>query len=99
MTVTIYGASDDLIEVEGDIRDEFTLQDDDDGDYLAFSDGTVLHVEYGSEGIWRIHQSVKGAAEFANVPGDDPEDNYTDRVTLTGDVGWVVHGRQLVRKS
>jgi len=37
----VYGASDDLIEIKGDIREEFSRYDSE-GDYLAFSDGTVL---------------------------------------------------------
>lgn len=38
MAVTIYGASDDLIEVEGDIDEEFTYDDQGgDGDLIALS--------------------------------------------------------------
>ncbi len=44
-TVTVYGASDDLVEIEGDIRDELYASDNNPA-HLAFSDGTVLSVEY-----------------------------------------------------
>lgn len=101
MTVTIYGASDDLIEVEGDLREEFNPYSNDDAepDYLAFSDGTVLSVVYAKDGCWRINRVVTGAAvyEKSEAEGSDT-DNYSDRVTLTGDsLTWVVFGSRLVR--
>lgn len=102
-TVTIYGASDGLIEVEGDISEEFNptsrFSDDDecDGGLLVFSDGTVLNVAYTEEGVWRITPIAKGSARMEKVEavsGDD--DNYSDRVTLTGDLKWVVFGETFV---
>lgn len=92
--VTIYGASDDLIELEGDIREEFSCYGDDEGNYLAFSDGTVLHIVYNDEGVWRITPKAKGTAKMEKTEAVSSEDdNYTDRVTLTGDVRWCVHGK------
>lgn len=93
MTISITGASDDLIEIEGDIREEFYLKDEDDGDLLAFSDGTVLRIAYTKDGIWRISPVMKGNAAYKNdqaVSADD--DIYSDIVTLDGDFAWVVHG-------
>ena len=55
--IKVYGASDDLIEVEGDIREEFTaLFDchDNVGGILAFSEGTIVRIVYDIDGIWRI---------------------------------------------
>lgn len=89
MSITIYGASDDLIEIDGDISEEFTYADN---NLLAFSDGTILRIEYGYSGVWRISPVVRGAASLAieQAPeGDD--DNYSDRATLDGAV-WVVYG-------
>ena len=57
-TVTIYGASDDLIEVKGDLTEEFNPGGDGPS-FLAFTDGTILSVEYGKSGMWgirRIHE-------------------------------------------
>jgi hypothetical protein len=51
--VTIYGASDDLIEVEGSIEEEFNV-DSDRPHHLAFPEGSVLKVVYDEDGIWRI---------------------------------------------
>ena len=92
--LTIYGASDDLIEVEGDISEEFTALDDD-GSLLAFSDGTVLRVRYTRDGIWRIEPLARGTARLeivSAVSGDD--DNYSDRATLDapGGIAWAVKG-------
>jgi len=94
MSVTVHGASDDLIEIDGDISEEFGAYDSDedgDGKLLAFSDGTVLRVKHGS--VWRITPVVTGSAALAIVqcPEDDDE-NYSDAATLDGDVRWVVLG-------
>ncbi len=95
--ITVYGSSDDLIEVEGAIREEFTYLDGDgrDGDLLAFSDGTVLRIHYTAHGVWRITPIVRGRAHI-DVAQADEGGGYTDRVTLSGDLGcsnpWVVHG-------
>jgi hypothetical protein len=95
-TIEVYGASDDLIEVEGDIREEFNLAGDE-GNLLAFSDGTILRIAYGDQGVWRISTVKQGMAvvDIAQAPEGD-EDNYSDRATLTLEddfhFGWVVHG-------
>src|SRR5712691_13232507 len=92
-TVTIYGASDDLIEIEGDINEEFTLEDEDEGDLLAVSDGTILRINYMNDGVWRIALVQRGTSEVAveQAPEGD-EDNYSDRATITGEIAWVVQG-------
>lgn len=100
--VTIYGASDDLIEVEGAISEEFSAYDMGDGMYLAFSDGTVLHVQYGAndEGMWRIGLRSRGTATYEHTPATDERDDYSDRVTLTGDnLRWCVLGKSMAKAS
>ena len=50
----IYGASDDLIEVDGDLREEYNA---DKGTFtLAAPDGAGvrIHVKYESTGTWRV---------------------------------------------
>lgn len=58
MPITVYGASDDLIEIDGDIREEFPYiehQSTDGGaDLIAVSDGTVLRIEFTRAGTWSI---------------------------------------------
>lgn len=89
--VTIYGASDDLIEIEGDIREEIYANDET-GNFLAFSDGTILSVNYGKEGIWRVNRLQAGSAAMDKIEATDPDGDYTDRVTLRGDIKWVCGG-------
>ena len=96
-TVTVYGASDDLIEIEGDIRDEISPNDEHPAK-LAFSDGTVLSVKYDDDGCWRVNRVAEGSAKMEKVEAEGPDtDNYTDRVTLTGDIKWVVAGNWMGR--
>lgn len=99
--VVVYGASDDLIEVEGVVTEEFSATDINLGDgeatgrILAFSDGTVLEVLYGqgTEAFWRIRRLAIGTAKYELVEADDEETNYSDRATLTGDdLKWVIGG-------
>jgi len=98
MRVTIYGASDDLIEVEGALSEEFNPHGRDKGDYLVFSDGTVLSVQYAEDGCWRINRLVAGSASYAKADATGADAEYSDRVTLTGDaLTWVVFGSELVR--
>lgn len=93
MTVTIYGASDDLIEVEGDLREEYDGYED--PAVLAFGDGTVVAIQYGvGGGFWRINRLAEGTATFTKSEATDEDDDYTDRVTLTGDLKWMVYGKQ-----
>lgn len=101
MAITVNGASDDLIEVEGDIREEFTYEDTDkEGDLLAFSDGTVLRVQFGA--VWRITPVVRGNAVLTIkqcVEDDNDDGEYTDVATLDGDIRWVVQGVALAKKQ
>lgn len=101
-TITVTGASDDLIEVDGAIREEFNARDTDrggDGNLLAFSDGTVLHIDYTRAGVWRIAPLARGTATLTidQCSGDEDDDRYTDVATLAGDVRWVVHGNRIER--
>jgi hypothetical protein len=57
MATKIYGESDDLIEIEGDVDGEVNSYGEDHGTLLIFSDGTLLEVMYGKEddvAIWSI---------------------------------------------
>lgn len=98
MSVTIYGYSDDLIEVEGDIEDEFSYKDDDKGDVLSFSNGTVLRIEYSSDGLWKI-VALAGAehvtVEYSAIDAESSE--YSDRVMVDGDISWVTHGSTVTK--
>lgn len=91
MAVTVYGSSDDLIEVEGDVLEEFYLPTEGDS-LLAFSTGVVLRIDYTEDGVWRI-TPLAGGSDVTLTPAEGPDsDNYSDRAELVGPVGWVVLG-------
>lgn len=102
--VTVYGASDDLIEVEGAITEEFNPpygSDDDAINYLGFSDGTVLAVVYDADGCWRITPRVIGPhTKYEVVQATNADKDYSDRATLTNlgysseEFKWVVFGTE-----
>lgn len=100
-TIEIYGASDDLIEVEGDISEEFNPDLDGDApNILAFSDGTLLEVSYTSEGLWKITRTAKGSAQYSTLfEATDPDGEYSDKVQMRGDIRWVAlaSGGQIAR--
>lgn len=85
MATQVYGCSDDLVEIEGELTGEYgcygTDDDDDLGVILAFSDGTVLAVRYGKNGqaIWGVTALRKGDL-FDRIDACDDEDaeRYSD---------------------
>ena len=96
--ITVYGASDDLIEVNGAISEEFNPAHDDEPSYLGFSNGVVLKVTYDDEGLWRIQPRANAhlvTIDFAigeDAPRrEDGSSGYSDRATIE-DAAWVVFG-------
>ena len=85
--VRISGASDDLIEIGGDIIEEFSPADTDEF-FIVASDGTALSGVY--DGTWRFTLHTRGSAEMEKreAPADD-DDDYSDVITLRGDIAWV----------
>jgi hypothetical protein len=90
VSVTVYGSSDDLIEVDGDINAEFYAGVGDDGDLLVFSDGTIVRITYTEAGVWRIAAvTQQSPGSLVQAPEDD-DDNYSDRLTIDADnIRWV----------
>lgn len=89
--IKVYGANDDLIEVEGDIREEF-YADDAEATILGFSDGTLLSVEFDRDGIWRIRRLALGSAGYRHTEAVDAGIGHSDTVELDGAIAWVVFG-------
>ena len=99
--VVIYGLSDDLIEVEGDIEEEFNPAYGSSTSRLCFSDGTILSIVYG--GMWKIELLNAGTAVYEKIYEAVEDDtrvkvmgkypDYSDVVTLNGDVKFVTFGR------
>ncbi len=99
MSIILYGSSDDLIELEGDIQEEFTLAavEDDDTMIVGFSNGILVRIRYTSEGVWRITPIV-GDVSIVQAPEGD-EENYTDRATIEGNIEWAVCAGQHARRK
>jgi uncharacterized protein (DUF2237 family) len=76
MTTRVYGASDDLIEFEGDVYGEvgcYGTDDQEHGVLVICSDGTLMDVKYGKgdQGIWGITLIKQGDLFDKIVPCDD----------------------------
>ncbi|MCA1603776.1 MAG: hypothetical protein LC776_19770 [Acidobacteria bacterium] len=98
MSVTSYGAGDDLIKVEGDVDEEFTgAAASTDGAVLAIPDGTVVRVRRDGNGVWRINPVARGGRllSLKQAPREDDEDNYSDHATIHGLITWVVPGNSI----
>lgn len=90
--VVIYGASDDLIEVEGDINAE--LCDTNGKQCVVFSDGTVIQVRYTDLGTWSlslVNMGTKCITKWTPNEGSDSR-LYSDRMEVEGDFEWLVLG-------
>lgn len=99
----IYGASDDLVEIEGDIREEFSLPGDDKM-YIATSNGFVIEVIY--DGDWKMmprQTPNTTGGHYDYYPAGTKEavylvkSDYTDVIVLKGDFEWIVGGSNYVR--
>lgn len=99
----ITGASDDLIEIEGELREEFSAYncESDDG-RIACSDGTLLKVEYDENGIWRFTALVKGSLYNRKVEGDIEADTF-DEVYFKPGLKWIAFAKnmqtEVIRKA
>ncbi len=92
--VTLSGASDDLIELDGDLLEEWEgVGADEEPIFVGFSDGTLASVRFGVDGsYWRINVLWRGTATITHEPATDEDDDYSDKLTLEGDIAWVVCG-------
>jgi len=74
--IKVYGASDDLVEVEGDKNweDEYGCYDKD--VIIYFNDCTVLRMHY--DGAWKATVENKGSSEYTITPLIDDDDYYSD---------------------
>lgn len=103
--IRIYGASDDLIEIEGDIGEEFPYYGD--PVLLAFSEGTILRVVFDRDGIWRITPVFRGRARLTHIicnPDPFDDSDYSDVVHLFDEeqdepVQWVALATDYARRK
>lgn len=104
MTI-IFGASDDLIEIEGDVYDEVPVNDDKPVSFSA-SDGTSGSITYGKGGMWEIAVKKEGdkLLYWEKNKGEDGDHDkleiaglvsaYSDAVVLKDGIEWVKIGRK-----
>ncbi|MDU6856077.1 MAG: hypothetical protein E6370_17340 [Clostridiales bacterium] len=84
----ITGASDDLIEIEGELVEEFDCFNCKNGT-LACSDGTLLTVDYDKDGLWRFGIRFKGSLFDKKEEGSVDEDT-NDKVFFKPGMKWIV---------
>lgn len=96
MSTKIYGASDDLIEFEGDVRGEvgcYGTHESEHGVMIVCSDGTLLEVKYGKLGlaIWGITPIAQGAL-FDHIDSCVNEDAkiYSDIAHFKDGMKWCI---------
>lgn len=81
----IYGASDDLLEFDGEIYGEIGYYDSskEDAILVKVSDGTEFSAYYNESGLWKIELTVKGTHFESLTEATDPDsDNYSDVLIL-----------------
>ncbi len=71
----IYGASDDLLEIDGEYSEEMNPPDDE--FHVAVSDGTLLRINY--DGDWRIQAIVRGTGLVKIIPSEGDDGKHTDK--------------------
>lgn len=95
MGTQLYGASDDLVELEGDLSEEFSGGEK--PCLLIFSDGTVLTIKYGKEhlAVWTItlieQGDLFGRIEYCS---DEDAERYSDIAHFKDGLGWVYFLRE-----
>jgi hypothetical protein len=93
MPLKVYGSSDDLIEIEGDIYDEYCVNFDSDNDevILALSNGIALAIKYNDCGLWKISQIAGNPSDvkFTHIATDPDSDAYSDVAEISKDVEWI----------
>ncbi len=105
MSVTVYGASDDCVELEGDIYDEFYYEGQ--VGFIGLSDGTLLSIEYNSQGLWHVDVLKLGPGSSLTRRGISGEDGtdadgmpaYSDIITIIGEIDWAVYGSHRGKKN
>ena len=93
MSTEVYGASDDLIEVEGDIVGEHCDTNlSNKPCFVILSDGTILSIRYGKEigAIWEITVIRKGWLLIkVDTCIDEDAPRYSDTAHFDSGIEWA----------
>jgi len=94
----VYGASDDLLEFEGEFRGESGAGGDESVLGLL-SDGTLFTVRYTEHGVWKIEVVNRGPlfGRLEPVALDETLDPYSDVLVMKRGVRWAYVCRQFER--
>ena len=98
MLVTVYGSSDDLVEIEGSEYKEDEIGCFERNVRIWFRDGTIILVGYPKKdkGIWWVKTEQKGTAMSITTYCDDEDaDIYSDVFSINSEI--VKH--EVVRKE
>jgi hypothetical protein len=94
----VYGASDDLLEFEGDVYGEHgCYAAAEEGFAVDFSDGTILRVRYGKGGVWALHVVIAGRLfDRIDVCEGEDGDPYSDQAFFRPGLEWAeVDGKRV----
>jgi len=89
----ITGASDDLLEISGELEEEFNAYECSNGT-MTFSDGTLLTVIYDENGIWRFIPIYKGNLFEKEIVGSVGEDTNDEVYFKTG-LKWCAFSNEM----
>lgn len=96
----IYGASDDLVEFEGDFFGEvgsYGTDDREKGVLVMVSDGTVLEVKYGKSlgAIWEVKLLKRGVLfDRIDLCVDEDAHPYSDVAHFNDGVKWAYAAKE-----
>lgn len=106
MNTKIYGASDDLIEIEGEISDEHGCYGHTKPISISASDGTKASIYYGGE--WKIHvffagnkylKTIDSVGDNGKHIGDEKDCfSYSDILIFEDGLEWIKIGRKTFKK-
>ncbi len=79
MSTKIYGASDDLLEFEGDVYGEIGRYgtSEEDPIRVRVSDGTEFDAFYNDDGLWKIKVTKRGTHFDFYTEAVDPDSQYS----------------------
>jgi hypothetical protein len=95
MTTKIWGASDDLIEFDGDVYGEVGCYGTDErprGVLVVCGDGTLLEVKYGKGGmaVWGVTELKRGSLlDKIDLCVDEDADPYSDVAHFKDGLKWA----------
>lgn len=90
--ITIYGASDDLVEIEGDLREEFPIPADE--GFIFFDTGLIVKYEFGHHWQFSVVKEPQHGGLY--ILSGDYDDDKTLVIESTTAPTWAGIGTQFV---